>query len=250
MVKPTFICIGVQKSGTTSLINYLNQHPDIYMYPSEIHFFDTTELTELSIIQYENIFYSNKKIVGEKTPSYNYLQFAMDRIWKYNPTIKLILLLREPIARAFSQYTMWLEANNLLLNDTQIILDFEKEEHLALSDLTKNGNHFINRGKYDEIILYILSKFPRENVYIGISEEIKTDKLNSYNDIFRFLGATTIDTINEHMDTNVRKYSISIPAILEKKLYDIYQPHNERLYRILGRKIDSWEKYYDELHIK
>lgn len=46
MVKPTFLCIGVQKSGTTSLINYLSQHNDIFMCPKELLFFDTKELTE------------------------------------------------------------------------------------------------------------------------------------------------------------------------------------------------------------
>ncbi len=42
MVKPNFLCIGVQKSGTTSLINYLNQHPKIFIKDGELHFFDTT----------------------------------------------------------------------------------------------------------------------------------------------------------------------------------------------------------------
>ena len=41
-----------------------------------------------------------------------------------------------------------------------------------------------------------------------------------------------------------------LPKILEKKLYQIYKPHNERLYKILGRKINSWEKYYNELNIE
>jgi len=97
MGKPTFLCIGVQKSGTTSLINYLNQNDEIFMKKDESHFFDTTELTEKEIIKYENTFDTNKLIIGEKTPSYNYLQYAMDRIYNYNPNIKLILILREPI---------------------------------------------------------------------------------------------------------------------------------------------------------
>lgn len=46
MVKPTFLCIGVQKAGTESLINYINQNDEIYMHNTELHFFDTTELTE------------------------------------------------------------------------------------------------------------------------------------------------------------------------------------------------------------
>jgi len=176
MVKLTFLCIGVQKYGTSSLINYLSQCPDIFMKKGESHFFDTTELSEINIINYENTFNTDKLICGEKTPSYNYLQFAIDRIYNYNPNIKLILLLREPISRAFSQYAMEYDCKKLNLNDVsdeKILIDFEKEENIKLSEIKCNGSHYINRGKYDEILLYILSKFPKENLYIGISEHAK-----------------------------------------------------------------------------
>lgn len=250
MVKPTFLCIGVQKSGTESLINYLNQHPEIFMKQQEMHLFDKKTLTNSEIIQYEKQFDTDKLIVGEKTPSYNYLQYAMNRIHTYNPNIKLILILREPISRAFSQYNMTLSFIKKSLNnvsDEQIISDFEKEEHVKLSEIHQNGNYFIARGKYDEILMHIFSKFKRENIYIGIAEEIKANKQKYYNDIFRFLGATEMVNIKEDVDVHVRKYDRPIPKILEKKLYDIYRSHNERLYEILGRKIDSWEKYYHQI---
>jgi len=249
MVKPTFLCIGVQKSGTTSLINYLSQHPDIYMKPTETHFFDTFDITDSNIIKYESMFKTNKLIVGEKTPSYNYLQFAMDRIFDYNPNIKLILILREPIARAFSQYNMIQKNLKKTLNDVndqQIMIDFEKEEKVNLSEINKNGMHYINRGKYDEIISYILSKFSRENLYIGIAEEIQSNKQKYYNDVIIFLGAEKIK-INENNDSHIGEYKKPIPSILEQKLYHIYKPHNERLYKILGRRIDIWENYYSTL---
>jgi hypothetical protein len=249
MVKPTFLCIGVQKSGTTSLINYLNQNDEIFMKNGESHFFDTTEPTKSEIIKYENTFKTNKLIIGEKTPSYNYLQYAIDRIYNYNPNIKLILILREPISRAFSQYNMDLKHKSLSLNDVneqKIMIDFEKEENIKLSELKNNGLYYIIRGKYDEIITYILSKFSRENLFIGISEEIKTNK-NIYNDIYNFLGAKTLNEINENNDTHIGNYRKQIPKILEKKLYHIYKEHNERLYKILGRRIDIWENYYTEI---
>jgi len=139
--------------------------------------------------------------------------------------------------------------NNKLLNDVnekQIMIDFEKEEKIKLSELKSNGTYYIIRGKYDEIITYILSKFSRENLFITIAEEIKTNK-NMYNDIFSFLGAKKLNKINENLDTHIIKYNKQIPKILEKKLYNIYKGHNERLYKILGRKIDIWENYYTEI---
>lgn len=247
MVKPTFICIGVQKAGTCSLINYLNQHPDIFMVKGEPHFFDTTIPTTSTITEYEKKFITTKKIIGEKTPSYNYLRFAIDRIFDYNPNMKLILLLREPISRAFSQYNMDLKIHNNSFNEQQILLDFEKDQDTPLSTLTTNGHYYIIRGKYDEIISYILTKFSRDNLYIGIAEEIKANKQKYYNDIFRFLGAAEMSSIKEDVDTHIRTYSSPIPLCLEEKLYDIYKPHNERLYTLLGRKIDIWEEYYNSI---
>lgn len=253
MTKPTFLCIGVQKAGTTSLTNYLLQHPEIFMKGNEIHFFDKPKqynLTQKDFEQYEAQFNTHKSIVGEKTPSYNYLHFAMDRIYNYNPNIKLILILREPISRAYSQYNMNAVKSKQSLctvTDEQIMKDFEEDENIGLSELTQNGNYYVVRGKYDEIISYIFSKFPKQNVYIGIAEEIRADKFKYYNEIFKFLGAKELQNINTNRDAHINKYTKPIPSSLEKKLYEIYKPHNERLYEILGRKIDLWETYYENI---
>ena len=120
-MKPNYLCIGVQKGGTSSLNSYMNYHPQIYMVRGERHFFDTKlsdgELTKKDIEIYENSFKTNKLIIGEKTPSYNYLRYAMDRIYNYDKNIKLIILLREPISRAFSQFNMGLLRCDKTLND-------------------------------------------------------------------------------------------------------------------------------------
>lgn len=241
LCKPTYLCIGVQKSGTTSLISYMNIHPEIYMNPKELHFFDMYELNNENIKNYESKFKpGEKKIIGEKTPSYCYLQFAIDRIYSYNPNMKLILILREPISRAYSQFNM----------DHPDILDefisYVLENSNNLKDIKSNGEYYIERGYYDEHIEYILKKFPPENLYVGIAEEIKLNKNEEYNKIFKFLGGSEL-IINDDKDTHVRSYEKLLDKNDAKILYEIYKPHNERLYNILGRKIDIWEKYYENL---
>jgi hypothetical protein len=253
MVKPTFMCIGVQKAGTTSLINYMNEHPNIYMRKRESHFFDKPkENNQMDIEEYEKMFETDKTIVGEKTPSYCFLQYAIDRIYVYNPNIKLILILREPISRAYSQYNMEVQRHNKdnQFNKTNIMCEMKKELHVKLSDVKKNGNYFIIRGFYDEIIEYILSKFKKEQFLICISEEIRENKQKYYNEIFDFLGAERLDNIRTDMDTHIRKYTKPIPNKVEKKLHKIYKSHNENLYKILGRRIEIWEKYYDEIQCR
>lgn len=243
--KPTFLCIGVQKGGTTSIINYMNQHPDIYMVDKELHFFDYIELNRTSIANYESNFIPNGKlIIGEKTPSYCYLRYAINRIHFYNPNIKLIILLREPIARAYSQYNMFHAKH--LNNFLEYILP---EKNIALKNIDVNyrDKYHIVRGFYDEQIMYILSKFPRKNLYIGIAEEIQKNKQLEYNKIFKFLGAKDDIVIDETKDIHVRTYTQPLNINHAKVLYGIYKPHNEKLYEILGRKVDIWENYYKTL---
>jgi len=261
-MKPNYICIGVQKGGTQSLINYLNFHPEIYMANREMHFFDRRlsygKLSDEDIKKYEESFNLKKlkitkQIVGEKTPSYCYLRYAIDRIYNYNQNMKLIIILREPISRSFSQYNMNLNSKGKTLNDKtdeQIINKFKEQENIKFDEIKKNNGkeYFVVRGFYDEILEYILSKFSRDNLYIGISEEINQNKLKYYNEIYQFLGATKLKKINENLNIHVRKYTRNIPKKLEKYLYNIYKPHNEKLYKILGRKIDSWENYYIKLN--
>ena len=248
-MKPNYICIGVQKAGTSSLINYLNLHPEIKMANKEKHFFDRElsegKLSDKDIKEYEKSFKTTKKIVGEKTPSYCYLRYAIDRIYNYDKNMKLIIILREPISRAFSQYNMDVNLKNK--TDEQIFNEIMSEKNIKLNELRSNGTYYVIRGFYDEILEYILSKFSRDNLYIGISEEINQNKLKYYNEIYEFLGATKLKKINNRLNKHVRKYKKKIPKKVEKHLYNIYKPHNEKLYKILGRKIDSWENYYIQL---
>ena len=159
--------------------------------------------------------------------------------------MKLILLLREPISRAYSQYNMEL---NRRRNYKQIpyMDEFLKQKNIKLKNIHNNDDHYISRGYYDEIIEYILSLFSKNNLYIGISEEIRENPNVEYNKIYSFLGARNIE-IKQNIDTHLGKYSSKIPKDLELMLYNIYKSHNEALYKIISRKINIWENYYDRL---
>jgi len=250
MVKVNYLCIGVQKGGTTSLIHYMNQHPDIYMYHREINMFSKKRFLETDTQKYEDMFETDKKFVGEKGPYYCYLFYAIDRIYNYNPDMKLILLVREPIARAYSQYNVYLKRDGLL-GYQEVTKEFRYEVFLnrSLKNLERIGKDYFIQGFYDEQIEYILSKFPRENLYIGVSEEIKRDKQAEYNKIFNFLGTSDYE-IDTNLDTNIRTYDKPLDTETVKMLYDVFKPHNERLYEILGRRITLWDEYYQSVGLE
>src|SRR6266513_3551151 len=106
-----FVLAGAQKSGTTALHYFLSRHPDINMGDQqEIHFFDNDALFA-SEPDYEQLHKHYRllpvsMIAGDFTPSYIYTEPAAERIWKYNPKIKLLILLRNPVDRAFAHWNM------------------------------------------------------------------------------------------------------------------------------------------------
>ena len=158
-MKLNYIIIGVQKSGTTSCIDIFNQHQNIYLYKNELHYFDLEPYKKNNIENFECNFKTKKKKIGIKTPSYCYLRYSLNRIYDIYPKIKLIIILREPIQRAFSQYNMDLNRNRIPEDKT--FLDSIKEiENIKLEDISKNNYFALQRGFYFEQINYIYSKFP------------------------------------------------------------------------------------------
>ena len=107
-----FIVAGAQKGGTTALDFYLRQHPNICMATGkEVHFFDTEKFFQghkVDYDEYHSRFEPNAShvLVGEATPIYMYWHYAPRRIWEYNSKMKLIILLRNPIERAYSHWNM------------------------------------------------------------------------------------------------------------------------------------------------
>lgn len=221
--KPDYICIGVQKAGTSSLINYLNEHPHIFMKSKECHFFNKPKQQKLNkedFKLYERRFITQKQYVGEKTPSYSCLPYSINKIRKYNPNMKLIIILREPISRAFSQYNMYKNSadpkkrkkvNSTFDNEIQSELHLEIKTPTDPKTLTSTGKYYIIRGRYIEQIEHILSIFPRKQLYIGISEQIKANKDSEYKKITNFI-TNQLDSkeIYSNSNKNTNKKDVNI----------------------------------------
>lgn len=107
---PNFLIVGAQKCGTTSLHEYLYQHPQIYLPEGkETKFFAEDARYSKGITYYEDVCfstYSGESAVGEVDPDYMYFEQALERIAEHLDlrTTKLIFVLRNPVDRAFSHY--------------------------------------------------------------------------------------------------------------------------------------------------
>ena len=188
-----FIVAGAQKCGTTALNYYLKRHPRIALpIKKELHFFDRDELFKnpaaVSYDQLHQKFRSARAdcIAGENTPNYLYWPPALERIRDYNPAIKLVILLRNPIDRAFSQWNMQRVRGIEPLDFVDAVrAEPERLEKLPPEKLRKFA--YLDRGRYGEQLQRALSLFPREQFLIVKYEEFRARQGELVAEVFRFL---------------------------------------------------------------
>ena len=238
-VKVHFLVCGVQKSGTTSFDYYLRQHPQICM-PSnlkEVHFFDRDRLfkywsDKLIYPFYHSNFDPQKhhKIIGEVTPIYSYWNPTMSRIWKYNSKMKIILILRNPIRRAFSHWQMSKKSGHEKHSFYEAIT---QETLRARSRLPRQSikNSYIDRGLYVEQIRKIKRFFPNEQILFIKSEDLKEDTEATLTELAQFLDVKPFPKLNKvELNQNSNKLELDIPSqkiLLDKFYFEIKEIEKE-----------------------
>lgn len=236
MKYPNFLIIGTMKGGTESAVFHLNQHPDVYLYAEEIHYFDYPENYKIKEKNYLNKFKKTKcKMRGEKTPSYMLSAEVLKRIHDFNKDMKLIMFLREPIQRTISHYKHELRARE---KNNKEIVDFD-----TFINSYQGPRNPVIRGFYDQQLENIYQIFPKENVLVLISEEVLLNPQKEYAKIFKFLN---VSDYKIKYKANVHKASnnLKIEENKLKELYELFKDHNENLLQILEREIPSWIDFY------
>ena len=254
---PDFIVVGAQKAGTSALFNYLVQHSSI-IEPAkkEVHYFDL--YYNKGINWYKHFFPSKtyKKFVkfktgnaitGEATPIYSYLPRCLDRIKKDLPNVKIIFVMRNPIDRAFSHYHMNLRKKRESLSFEEAIekekerLKYEKQNvnKIPSEELYEHYNHsYLERGEYFTQIKKIETLFPKKQILILDSEELKKDTNNQMQYVFKFLGVNSKkDLINPTI--NPSRYG-KMEKSTREKLNRYFEPFNKKLYNHL-KKDFGWK---------
>lgn len=192
--KLDFIIIGAQKSGTSALYKYLGFHPKIGLSSrKELHHFDNDRVYRLPAIlrniHYHRFFLDFKhpgKIQGEATPNYMVEPVFMDRIHSYNPALKLTVILRDPVSRAYSHWNMQRDRGIEARSFDQAIEDNLKEIHAGA--ITDPRFTYLKRGEYANQIKYIQTLFPQEQLLILFQQDLLKEPLDTLNQITRFLG--------------------------------------------------------------
>ncbi|MDJ0518700.1 MAG: tetratricopeptide repeat protein, partial [Trichodesmium sp. MO_231.B1] len=246
--RPNFIIIGAQKSGTTSLENYIVQHPQVIpAIKKETHFWyrDFSKGINWYLAHFPPIPNSQNFITGEATPNYLEYYQSAKRIYSVFPNIKLLVILRNPVDRAVSQYHHWVRIKREERS-------FEKAIDAELEMLLKNPNqpqgdrnywqqqpgnyNYIGRGVYVEFIKKWMEIFPREQFIILKGEDLYEQPITTMKQVFYFLG------LPEHQLQKYRKlnagYYQPINQSVRQRLSEYFQPHNHRLEEYLGIKFN------------
>lgn len=282
-VHPRFLIIGAQKCGTTSLYEYMAQHPLVVKgRRRETHYFDwrwnpKIETSEAQLDYYMNFYHAElaqypSLMTGESTPSYLlHSDVVIPRVRSVLPfaDVRFLVMLRNPVARAYSQYHMAIdetgtpeqmkvrgltayigksfsevveeEIASLTADGITPDCSYERfcEKVLAKCPMTHGGHSIIARGMYALQLEPWLENFGEQMKILSLTDiKGSPDKVqDTLNSVFDFVGLPPADVADTEAK-NSRSYPDIDPQV-KQRLDDFYQPFNERLFALIGRTI-SW----------
>jgi hypothetical protein len=251
-VLPNFIIVGTMKGGTTSMFQYLAQHPRVNPpFRKEIKFFDIHYPKGLMWYRAHYPLFAKMTdgaLTGEATPYYIFHPLAAQRLAETLPNVKLIFMLRNPVDRAYSHYSHINRVGREPLSFEDAIeaesdrLAGEAEKIMAdpnYSTFTHVHYSYLTRGRYIEQLPRWLERFPRDRMLILASEDLSREPAAAFQRALDFLGldAWTPGQFNIFKQGSYEQMNPSTRA----KLVEYFRPYNQQLYDLLEMKFD-WDK--------
>jgi hypothetical protein len=270
-MRADFIIVGVMKSGTTTLAHHFTHHPDIAIPANEIHYFDYDHFYSQGDEWYHRQLLvpgkEKSRVTGEKTP-YSFYPWTAERIFNYRPDMKLLWIFRNPVDRAYSNYTHDLFNIDEWRSFDRCIREEEKRPLLY---------QYLSKGRYVEQVEQYLRFFPKEQMRFVLFENLMRDPEKEIKPLLEFAGA---DPERFHFKPELHSkkslYPKYHPALLyfykkiigrggrgwnylwrinfssalkrpmnpetRQKLLEYYRPWNEKLSRLLEADLDVWDK--------
>lgn len=249
---PDFLIIGAQKCGTTFLYQLLVQHPRVKpAFVKEVHYFD------LNFGKGDNWYRSHfplrvrktrTYITGEASPYYLFHPHAARRASTVVPGAKLIVLLRNPVDRAYSHYQHQVKR---VTEEARETLTFEEaieaEESLLPAEVNKmledenykslghRTRSYLSRGRYMDQLLVWTRYFPKRQMLVLKSEDLFDDTTNALERVLNFLALPLWEP-ETYSIPNKREYS-GLGPLVRQRLEEYYELPNRRLYEYLGANL-------------
>ena len=250
---PDFVVIGVVKGGSSSIYDYVVQHPMVTAaIKKEVHYFNNNTYPKQDPVWYQSHFplsrslTRSQKLTGEASPEYFHGRETPQRIKDLIPDVKLILVLRNPIERAYSHYSMnmrnrkkkqALEPQNsfseIVLPDMERLKKTRPVSEIVTADkLEPHGFSYLSSGLYIYSLRRWLQMFPANQLLVLKSEDLFSHPEATTNTAFEFLGLEPYS--GAYNVVNAGSYAKLAPE-LRQALADFFEPYNQAVYELLGQ---------------
>jgi hypothetical protein len=247
---PQFVVIGSQKAGTSSLARHLAAHPDVFWAPrTEVHYFDWSFDRGLSwyrswfprqaVLEAHQRSTGRAARVGEKTPEYFIDPHTPARLAASMPEARLVVALRDPASRAYSQWAM----NTYRGVETLSFADAlaAEDERLASVDHTRSlrGSHYylhgyVMRGRYADHLQRWFAEFDRSQILVYRCEDLYADPESWTRTICEHIGidpdVQAVAAFPHHNATDRERLDPGLRAQLVERL----EPSDAQLHELLG----------------
>lgn len=256
-VLPDFIIPGESKCGTTSLYRYLTRHPDVFeadvkepnnfiMYPQS-GVYCKRHYPFIITRVFHNMISRGKFVAGEASAEYLSKYDVPGSIVKIVPDVKIIILMRNPVVRAYSDYQMLSNHGviqdsfeNVVKKSIELIKNSKLESLIRdASQIEHNPMRYIYRGIYINNVMNWLKYFPMSNFLFIKSEALFNNPSDTLRLVYEFMGLSR----HELSDYPIKKmgfYNNEMSSESMKTLAEFYRPYNYKLYKLLG--VDyGWE---------
>jgi hypothetical protein len=257
---PSYLIVGAMKGGTSALYEYIVRHPLVGRSTNEeVHYFSLYYAKGHSWYrghfptvlrrEYARRRYGRDLITGESTPYYMFHPHALQRIKSFLPDAKLIVVLRNPVDRAYSHFNHARQMGVESIESFEEALDAEPsrldgEVEKMLEDPSYNSpahwhNSYLGRGLYLEQLERLYSLFDEKQILIDTAEEMSAHPERVHVRVQEFLGLP-VRRLSAYPRHNVRRYP-PLPPETRKRLIEYFAEPNERLYAFLGKDF-GWDR--------
>jgi hypothetical protein len=244
---PTFIIGGAPRSGTTLLCHALERHPDVYIakpyLPEPKVFLGPEQGGERYRARYAELFADAgaRPALGEKTSRYFESAEACQRIRTHLPQVRMLFILREPVARAYSNY-LWSSKNGLETLPFEAAVDLEGRREAPTAAAHARPFDYLARGDYDVFARRYYDAFGRDAVQFFLYEALIREPEPMLHDLQRFvgveplpLGVADLGVIN-----SAREVGPSLRLETEARLRRRMAPMVERFRALTGLDLGAW----------
>lgn len=245
---PDFVIIGAQKCGTTFLYELLRRHDLILPAKrKEVHFFDVH--FGKGVDWYRSHFLHPKRrndrmtITGEASPYYLYHPLAAGRAAEVLPEARLLVLLRNPVDRAYSDYHDKVRAGRETLSFEEALeaeegrIRGEREKIISEGDYHSRSLRrfsYLSRGLYVDQLIEWEKFFGRDQILVLRSEDLFKDTAGFLGRVFDYLDLPDQELEAPQKRRNVGDYKEPMNPATRERLEEYFEPHNRRLYEHLG----------------